>query len=60
MKRAFASTFTRTYGHIMKEFITDDHDHSFSVTSLSVQVFTVPTVAHYLIANHDVMAILLR
>jgi hypothetical protein len=32
-------------------FFQDDHDHSFSVTSLSVQLFTVPTLAHYLIAN---------
>lgn len=29
----------------------DDHDHSFSVASLSVQLFTVPTVAHYLISE---------
>ncbi len=31
--------------------VQDDHDHSFSVTSLSVQLFTVPTLAHFLIAN---------
>ena len=38
----------------MKDFINDDHDHSFSVTSLSVQLFTVPSLAHYLIAQKDV------
>jgi E3 ubiquitin-protein ligase UBR2 len=59
-RRSFASTFTKAYGHMMKEFITDDHDHSFSVTSLSVQLFTVPTLAHYLIAHQDVLAMLLR
>ena len=37
-KRCFAEVFTRCYGHLMKDFIADDHDHSFSVTSLSVQV----------------------
>ena len=37
-KRCFAEVFTRCYGHLMKDFIVDDHDHSFSVTSLSVQV----------------------
>jgi E3 ubiquitin-protein ligase UBR2 len=37
-KRSFAESFTRCYGHLMKDFIADDHEHSFSVTSLSVQV----------------------
>ena len=43
------------YGAMMRDFINDDHDHSFSVTSLSVQLFTVPTLAHYLIAQKDVL-----
>ncbi len=59
-RRAFATCFTKNYGQMMKEFINDDHDHSFSVTSLSVQMFTVPTLAHYLIAQQDVLATLFR
>ena len=43
------------YAATMKDFINDDHDHSFSVTSLSVQLFTVPSLAHYLIAQKDVL-----
>ena len=43
------------YGAMMRDFISDDHEHSFSVTSLSVQLFTVPTLAHYLIAQKDVL-----
>lgn len=60
IRRKFASIFTKNYGHMMKEFITDDHEHQFSVTSISVQLFTVPTLAHYLIAYHDVLACLFR
>ncbi len=58
-KRHFAAAFAKSYGHMMKEFMQDDHDHSFSITSLSVQLFTVPTLAHHLISEEDVLAILL-
>jgi len=59
-KKEFATVFTNSYGAILKDFINDDHEHSFSVTSLSVQLFTVPTLAHYLVAQQDVLAVLLR
>jgi len=59
-KKEFATVFTNIYGAIVKDFINDDHEHSFSVTSLSVQLFTVPTLAHYLVAQQDVLAVLLR
>lgn len=59
-KKALARTFTRKYGSVMKDFIRDDHDHSFSVSSLSVQIFTVPTLAHYLIAEEDALFTLLN
>ncbi|KAF5287904.1 hypothetical protein FQA39_LY04078 [Lamprigera yunnana] len=59
-KKALAKVFTHNYGNVMKDFIKDDHDHSFSVSSLSVQLFTVPTLAHHLIANDDVLFILLN
>lgn len=45
---------------MMKDFITDDHDHPYSITSLSVQIFTVPTIAHYLIESHDVIFTIMR
>ncbi len=47
-------------GAILKDFMEDDHDHSFSIAVLSVQIFTVPTLAHYLIAKQDVFAVLMR
>ncbi|XP_066593276.1 E3 ubiquitin-protein ligase UBR2 [Prorops nasuta] len=59
-KKALATVFTHNYGPVMKDFINDDHDHSFSIVSLSVQLFTVPTLAHHLIAHHDVLFILLN
>lgn len=45
---------------MMKDFIADDHDHPYSITSLSVQIFTVPTIAHYLIESHDVIFTIMR
>jgi E3 ubiquitin-protein ligase UBR2 len=59
-KKELAKIFTKNYGPVMKDFIKDDHDHSFSISSLSVQLFTVPTLAHHLIACDDVLYILLN
>ena len=59
-KKTFAQIFTKNYGVIMKDFIRDDHEHMFSVTSLSVQIFTVPTLVHHLIAHNDALFILLN
>jgi len=59
-KKEFAKVFTKNYGAIMKDFINDDHDYSYSVASLGVQIFTVPTLANYLMARHDVLYQLLN
>lgn len=58
-KKAFAEVFTRNYSELMAAFSGDDHEHSVSVTSLAVQIFTVPTLAHYLIEK-DALFLLLR
>lgn len=50
-KKILAIAFTKNYPSLMQEFIRDDHDHSFSIVSLSVQLFTVPSIAQHLIAN---------
>ncbi|XP_055525528.1 E3 ubiquitin-protein ligase UBR1 [Wyeomyia smithii] len=50
-KKTLAVMFTKLYSNLMQDFIRDDHYHSFSIASLSVQLFTVPTIAHYLIAH---------
>ncbi|KAM3966089.1 LOW QUALITY PROTEIN: ubr1 ubiquitin ligase [Aphomia sociella] len=59
-KREMAILFTKNYGSILKDFIRDDHDHSFSISSLSVQLYTTPTLAHHLIAKHDALFIVLN
>lgn len=59
-KKYFAKVFTRIYTSLMKDFIQDDHEHAISITSLSVQFFTVPTLAHALIAEDDALAVLLK
>lgn len=59
-KKALSILFTKNYASVMKDFIYDDHDHSFSVSSLSVQLFTTPTLAHYLVAKHDAFYIVLN
>ena len=51
--------FTGHYGQLMHDFIPDDHDHSHSVTSFSIQLFAFPTLAQYLMAHHDSLAALL-
>lgn len=50
-KKELAIMFTKVYTNIMQDFIRDDHYQTFSIVSLSVQLFTVPTIAHHLIAN---------
>uniref|UniRef100_A0A182FB21 E3 ubiquitin-protein ligase n=1 Tax=Anopheles albimanus TaxID=7167 RepID=A0A182FB21_ANOAL len=52
-KKELAIVFTRLYTSLMQDFIRDDHYHSFSIVSLSVQLFTVPSIAHYLIAHES-------
>ncbi|CAH1159942.1 unnamed protein product [Phaedon cochleariae] len=59
-KKSLAKIFTKNYGQVMKDFIKDDHDHTYSIASLSVQLFTVPTLAYHLIAYDDVLYILLN
>ncbi|XP_042869971.1 E3 ubiquitin-protein ligase UBR2-like isoform X4 [Penaeus japonicus] len=59
-KKMFARTFTKNYSRMMKDFILDDHDHAVSVASLGVQLFTMPTIAHMLVAEEDVLARLLN
>ncbi|KAE8752531.1 hypothetical protein FOCC_FOCC000653 [Frankliniella occidentalis] len=58
IKKSFSKIFTRRYGCITKEYIRDDHDRRVSVLSLSVQLYTLPTIAHYLVAEERALLIL--
>nr|XP_006815804.1 PREDICTED: E3 ubiquitin-protein ligase UBR2-like [Saccoglossus kowalevskii] len=59
-KKKFAILYTKVYSDLQSDFIEDDHDHGVSVTSLSVQMFTVPTLSRMLIVEHDLFSIVLR
>jgi len=52
----FLKIFVENYDTMMKDFVADDHDHSFSITVLSVQLFTVASIVHYLIESQDVIS----
>uniref|UniRef100_A0A1W7R9B1 E3 ubiquitin-protein ligase n=1 Tax=Hadrurus spadix TaxID=141984 RepID=A0A1W7R9B1_9SCOR len=58
-KKTFAKVFTKNYPVLVKDFIADDHEHAMSITSLSVQVFTLP-LAHTLIREENAMSVLLK
>ncbi|XP_066279397.1 E3 ubiquitin-protein ligase UBR2-like [Branchiostoma lanceolatum] len=59
-KKQFSVLYTRNYPQVQMDFMADDHDHGVSIISLSVQIFTVPTLARYLIMEHDLLAIVIR
>uniref|UniRef100_A0A1I7V6M0 E3 ubiquitin-protein ligase n=2 Tax=Loa loa TaxID=7209 RepID=A0A1I7V6M0_LOALO len=52
-KKAFSKLYVRLYKKIYDDFIDDDHDQSVSITALTVQIFTVPTIARMLIAEES-------
>ncbi|XP_029982287.1 E3 ubiquitin-protein ligase UBR1 [Sphaeramia orbicularis] len=57
-KRLFAIEFTKHYKQLQKDFINDDHEKSISITALSVQIFTVPTLARHLIEEGNVIKVI--
>uniref|UniRef100_H3DJ15 E3 ubiquitin-protein ligase n=1 Tax=Tetraodon nigroviridis TaxID=99883 RepID=H3DJ15_TETNG len=57
-KRLFALEFTKHFKQLQKDFINDDHERSISITALSVQIFTVPTLARQLIEEASVIKVI--
>ncbi|KAH0503276.1 E3 ubiquitin-protein ligase UBR1, partial [Microtus ochrogaster] len=57
-KKLFAMEFVKYYKQLQKEYISDDHDRSISITALSVQMFTVPTLARHLIEEQNVISVI--
>uniref|UniRef100_A0A671WAZ7 E3 ubiquitin-protein ligase n=1 Tax=Sparus aurata TaxID=8175 RepID=A0A671WAZ7_SPAAU len=57
-KRLFAIEFTKHFKQLQKDFINDDHERSISITALSVQIFTVPTLARQLIKEANVIKVI--
>uniref|UniRef100_A0A3Q2Y0B2 E3 ubiquitin-protein ligase n=1 Tax=Hippocampus comes TaxID=109280 RepID=A0A3Q2Y0B2_HIPCM len=48
-KKVFAIQFAKNYRRLQTDFMEDDHERVVSVTSLSVQLFTVPTMVSSLL-----------
>ncbi|XP_051504014.1 E3 ubiquitin-protein ligase UBR2 isoform X2 [Myxocyprinus asiaticus] len=59
-KKLFAIQFARNYRRLQTDFMEDDHERVVSVTSLSVQLFTAPTVARMLITEENLMTTIIR
>uniref|UniRef100_A0A8C2DRB6 E3 ubiquitin-protein ligase n=1 Tax=Cyprinus carpio TaxID=7962 RepID=A0A8C2DRB6_CYPCA len=58
-KRQFAMKFTEHYKQLQEDFISDDHQRNISITALSVQIFTVPTLARQLIDEGSVIKVII-
>ncbi|XP_031435449.1 E3 ubiquitin-protein ligase UBR2 isoform X1 [Clupea harengus] len=59
-KKLFAIQFAKNYRHLQTDFMEDDHERLVSITSLSVQLFTVPTMARMLITEENLMTTIIR
>src|SRR5699024_2799299 len=53
IKRQFARLFTKNYQQLLLDYTKDDHEHRVSVMALTVQIFTVPSVAQMLIEEEN-------
>ncbi|RDD37274.1 E3 ubiquitin-protein ligase UBR2 [Trichoplax sp. H2] len=56
LKHQFSVLYVKEYAKIQKDFIEDDHLHSVSITSMSVQLFTSNSLSRYLVIEHDCLA----
>uniref|UniRef100_H3C3Y1 E3 ubiquitin-protein ligase n=1 Tax=Tetraodon nigroviridis TaxID=99883 RepID=H3C3Y1_TETNG len=59
-KKIFAVQFAKNYRRLQTDFMEDDHERVVSVTSLSVQLFTVPTLARMLMVEENLMKTIIR
>nr|XP_020501764.1 E3 ubiquitin-protein ligase UBR2 isoform X1 [Labrus bergylta] len=59
-KKIFAIQFAKNYRRLQTDFMEDDHERVVSVTSLSVQLFTVPTMARMLMVEENLMTTIIR
>ncbi|XP_040905463.1 E3 ubiquitin-protein ligase UBR2 isoform X2 [Toxotes jaculatrix] len=59
-KKIFAIQFAKTYERLQSDFVKDDHDREFSITDLSVQMFTAPSLARMLMVEENLMTTIIR
>ncbi|KAI8897884.1 hypothetical protein BC833DRAFT_620830 [Globomyces pollinis-pini] len=58
-KRKLAYYYSRQYLTMNRGYLLDDSEYELSIASLSVQLFTVPTIVRYLSENTDLITDLL-
>ena len=54
-KMILSKYFLENYKVIMYDFMSDDQEPDVSIATLSVQIFTVPSVSQHLIESHDAL-----
>ena len=59
-KMKLSVIFAQNYPEIVEDYYCDDQERESSIMSLSVQIFTVPSLAHHLIEKCDAMSKMLR
>ncbi|XP_033841359.1 E3 ubiquitin-protein ligase UBR2 isoform X2 [Periophthalmus magnuspinnatus] len=59
-KKIFALHFAQNYERLQSDYVKDDHDREFSITDLSVQIFTVPSLARMLMLEQNLMSVIIR
>ncbi|KAM4694775.1 LOW QUALITY PROTEIN: E3 ubiquitin-protein ligase UBR2 [Discoglossus pictus] len=59
-KKLFAIRFAKNYQQLQRDFMEDDHERAVSVAALSVQLFTVPTLARMLITEQNLMTTIIK
>jgi len=57
-KKKLATSFIRHYEYLMDHFVDDDQETDTSITTLSLQFLTVPTIAKELIVNMDAFRVI--
>uniref|UniRef100_A0A3Q1FII4 E3 ubiquitin-protein ligase n=1 Tax=Acanthochromis polyacanthus TaxID=80966 RepID=A0A3Q1FII4_9TELE len=59
-KKIFAIQFAKNYERLQSDYVKDDHNREFSITDLSVQMFTVPSLARMLMVEENLMTTIIR
>ncbi|GFO34713.1 E3 ubiquitin-protein ligase ubr2 [Plakobranchus ocellatus] len=59
-KKQFSVIFAKCYSGMYEDFLQDDHSRIFSVTRFSLQIFGTPSLARMLIAEHDLLSVIVK
>lgn len=59
-KLKLGQVYLENYRTIMVDFMSDDQEPDVSIANLSVQIFTVPSVAHHLLESFDALSHLVK